>query len=261
MTEPPIFIGLDLAWSNRNPSGGAVIRGHELVAVTGDLGDDDAIFAFATRHLAGDGPAVVAVDAPLRVPNATGSRACDNALSAVWRRFEAGALPANRRLLARAGQVRGELLVAGLARCCRVTEAASVPRHHPGRIVCEVYPHPAQVSLFGLDKTLKYKGRRGRTLEERLAAFRRYHHGLPDLVGADPPLVGDIGSLLAVDPATLRGKRLKGHEDALDAVTCAYVAAYLWQHGPSRTRVYGDLAGGHILVPVTPAMARRLVNS
>ena len=47
-------------------------------------------------------------------------------------------------------------------------------------------------------------------------------------------------------------------EDKLDAVTCAYVAAYLWHHGPARTRVYGDVAGGHILVPLTPRMMQRL---
>ena len=97
---PATFIGIDLAWSHRNPSGGAVIRDGLLLASTGELGSDDEIVAFVKQWLPDGAPAVVAVDAPLRVPNLTGSRACDRELSAEWRRFEAGALPANRRLLA-----------------------------------------------------------------------------------------------------------------------------------------------------------------
>ena len=39
-------------------------------------------------------------------------------------------------------------------------------------------------------------------------------------------------------------------EDALDAVTCAYIGWYAWWHGPSRQQLYGSVAEGHILVPV-----------
>ncbi len=125
---PATFIGIDLAWSHRNPSGGAVIRDGVLLASTGELGSDDEIVAFVKQWLPDGAPAVVAVDAPLRVPNLTGSRACDRELSAEWRRFEAGALPANRRLLETDGKVRGERLVAMLRACCDMEESAVVPR-------------------------------------------------------------------------------------------------------------------------------------
>ena len=97
----PSFIGIDLAWGERNPSGAAVIRDGRLVACIGSLGRINEIIDFVGAHISRREGSVVAVDAPLRVPNETGSRVCDRALSAEWRRYQAGAYPANLRLLAR----------------------------------------------------------------------------------------------------------------------------------------------------------------
>ncbi|MBC8160057.1 MAG: DUF429 domain-containing protein, partial [Roseiflexaceae bacterium] len=105
-----IYIGIDLAWSPRNRTGGAVLRGgpsggefsaHAL------LGGDDEILTFIDTH-GGDGPCIVGVDAPLWVPNETGRRPGEAALAVSFQRYQAGAHPANRRLLARNGVVRGE---------------------------------------------------------------------------------------------------------------------------------------------------------
>lgn len=247
-----LFIGIDLAWGARNPTGGAVIRNHQLLAATGRLTDDDAILAFIASHLQPDEGAVVAIDAPLRVPNLTGARPCDQALSAEWRAYEAGALPANRRLLAVNGVVRGEALVARLATMAGFQETAPIPHQSKGRFVAEVFPHPAHVALFGLTKTLKYKARSNRTLAERQAAYCHYQAALTKLRAADPPLCG-AEELLQANVRQLVGRRLKEYEDTLDALTCAYVAAYLWHHGPSKGRVYGDVTTGHILTPLPPA--------
>lgn len=246
-----VFIGIDLAWSRRNPSGGAVIRDGALLVSTGDLGSDEEIVDFIRQWLPDGAAAVIGVDAPLRVPNQTGSRDCDRELSTDWRRFEAGALPANRRLLENQGGVRGENLVSMLRTCCGVDECAGVPRRTERRIVCEVYPHPAHISLFGLSKTLKYKARKGRTVAYRRCELERYQNYLLSLAIGDPPLSGGLNDLPATDLHLLRGRALKAHEDRLDAITCAYIAWYLWHHGPERTHVYGDLESGHILVPMT----------
>jgi predicted RNase H-like nuclease len=245
--ESPVFIGLDLAWKASNPSGGAVIRDGRLVAHTGNLGSNDEIVAFIAKHLPQKGGAVVAVDAPLRVPNQTGTRPCDAALSAQWRRYHAGALPANRARLAEDGVVRGEALVTALVQQLRFAEAAAIPRRSKARLVCEVFPHPAHVSLFGLDRILKYK--RGRVAQRRLE-LARYQQLLRGLRKASPPLKGTKKLLKGVDVADLRGRGLKAYEDTLDAITCAYVAAYLWQHGPKAAISYGSLAEGSILVPI-----------
>jgi predicted RNase H-like nuclease len=246
-----IFIGLDLAWSSRNPTGAAVLHDHTLVTYTGKLGSNADLFAFVAPYLQDNSPTVIAVDAPLRVPNETGRRACDQALSAEWRRFEAGALPGNRRLLAFDGEVRGETIVAYFTQQYGFVESAPIPHQGQGRYICEIFPHPAHVHFFNLPKTLKYKARGNRPHDQRLAEFARYQQLLATLQHATPPLLG-AADLLATDLTLLRGQALKAHEDALDAVTCAYTAAYLWHHGPAFTRVYGSVAEGHILTPLPP---------
>jgi len=247
--ESAIFIGIDLAWKTVNPSGGAVSPDGRLVTQTGSLESNSDIVAFVAEHLPQEGGAVVAVDAPLRVPNQTGSRACDAELSAEWRRFHAGALPANRTRLAEEGVVRGEALVAALVQRLRFAETAMIPRRSQARLVCEVFPHPAHVSLFGLERILKYK--RGR-VNERRVEMARYQQLLRGLRKASPPLKGTKKLLTAVDVAELRGRGLKEYEDTLDALICAYVASYLWEHGPKAAVTYGSLAEGSILVPALP---------
>ncbi len=246
-----LFIGIDLAWSPRNPSGGAIIRDQQLINHSGTLGDNADIVAFVAEALQPTEGAVIAIDAPLRVPNATGARLCDRALSAEWRAYDAGALPANRRLLAFDGEVRGEALVAQFAEHFGFREVAPIPHQGPARYLCEIFPHPAHVSLFQLPKTLKYKTKPGRTPAQRRAELQRYQTLLATLTAATPPLSG-LETVLALDLATVRGRALKAYEDTLDAITCAYTAYYLWHHGPARTRVYGTIADGHILTPPLP---------
>ncbi len=246
----PSFIGIDLAWSERNPSGAAVIREGRLVAHTGVLRRTAEIVDFVGAHLSRRNGSIVAVDAPLRVPNETGSRACDRALTAEWRRYHAGAYPANRKLLARDGVVRGEALTTALMERFKFIEADVIPRRTKARLVCEVYPHPALVSLFGLDSILRYKRGRGRRYEERWPEYERYRSLLRGLRKTDPPLRRTRRFLKKAEVTGMRGAALQEYEDALDAVTCAYVASYLWRHGPGAVKRYGSLEEGHILVPV-----------
>ena len=172
----------------------------------------------------------MAVDAPLRVPNETGSRACDRALSAEWRQFHAGAYPANRRLLARNGIVRGEALAAALTERFQFNETNVVPRRTKARLVCEVYPHPALVSLFGLGRILKYKRGRGRSYEERWPEFERYRSLLRGLRKANPPLRRTKQFLKDTDvcrPARRGFAGLRGRSRRADLRLCRliYVAA------------------------------------
>ncbi len=251
-----IFIGIDLAWSPRNPSGGAIIRDHQLIAHSGTLGGNADIIAFATAQLRADEGAVIAIDAPLRVPNATGARLCDRALSADWRAYDAGALPANRRLLTYNGEIRGEALVAHFAQKFGFLESAPIPQQGTARYICEIFPHPAHVSLFQLPKTLKYKAKPGRTPAMRRMELQRYQALLATLATAATPLTAP-DTLLTEDLDALRGRALKAYEDTLDAITCAYTGFYLWHHGPDRTLVYGTVVDGHILTPPLPTHQSR----
>ncbi len=255
----PIFIGLDLAWSTRNRTGGAVIREGALLAWTGTLTDDASIEAFIAEHVPAGAPLVVAIDAPLRVPNTSGRRRADHEVSAAWGKFEAGAYPANRTLLAYDGTIRGEELARRLVQRFGCIETAPIPQRGAGRYLCEVFPHPAHVALFGLPRTLKYKRKPSRTRATVTAEFVRYQQALAGLATASPPLKG-LDALVAVDAGLLRGRALQELEETFDAVTCAYVACYAWHHGPARQRVYGSIEEGHILVPWPEEMAQRMAG-
>lgn len=252
------YIGVDLAWSARNRSGAAVLAGGpggaELAEPPALLGGLEEIVGYIERH-AGEGPAIVAVDAPLWVPNAEGRRPAEAELTAAFRAYEAGAHPANRRLLARdGGAVRGERLVAALAALGRpFRHVDRVAAGEGGRLVTEVFPHPAMVAIFGLDRTLKYKARPGRGAGERLAAWAAYHAHLRGLGAADPPLRGPL-PLLDADVAALRPARLKDHEDMADALFCAYIALYAHRWGAARCRTFGDMERGYIFTPVPAGM-------
>ena len=240
------FIGLDLAWSGKNPTGGAVLDAGGRLLEARLLTSDADILAFVDEH-APDGPAIVAVDAPLSVPNETGRRPAEAELPAVFGRYQAGAHPANRQNLTRynGGAVRGEVLKAALEARGFVDDPFGLGRPD-ARVVVEVYPHPAMVALFELARTLKYKNKgQGRQVLD--AAWRDYHGHLAALAHADPPLTG-LEDLLAEDPASLRGGALKGHEDRLDAVMCAYIARYAHRF-PERCEVFGTVAEGYILTP------------
>jgi predicted RNase H-like nuclease len=245
------YLGLDLAWSERNLSGAAALEGTpagaRLLEPPALLGDLDAITAWVERA-AGAGPAILAVDAPLVVPNPAGRRPAEAQLAAALGRYEAGPHPANRRLLDRGGGVRGELLAARLA-VLGFRPAERVAAGEPGRLLTEVYPHAAMVGIFGLARTLKYKAKPRRPEELRRAEWRRYQALLLGLAAADPPLAGHE-ALLAADVAAVRGRALKGYEDRVDALMCAYVALYAHRWGEARCRTFGDLAGGWIFSPV-----------
>jgi predicted RNase H-like nuclease len=257
------YIGIDLAWGGRTTTAAVVLEGvnenprdgARYVDMVDDLTDDDSIIAFIRSQDGGEN-ILVGIDAPTVVPNATGRRPCEAVLARCLRRQEAGPHPANRGLLARDGSVRGERLVARLEEYGILhTPYVSIV---PGitRAVFEVFPHPAHIALFGLERTLKYKAKPDRTREQRLSAYRRYTHLLEGLREADPPLLLPQHATfwLRRDPSKLGTAALKRHEDALDAITCAYVALYRLVWGALRCPAVGDLRNGYIVTPASEEM-------
>lgn len=243
-------IGVDLAWSPRNRSGLATIRGdhHGADLVDVRLVLDDQEIVETIREQAGEGAVIVAVDAPLWVPNVTGRRPAEAEIAQVFRKFQAGAHPANRRLLTYDGAIRGETLVAALGKLGiqhrdRIEAGVSV------RQVIEVFPHAAMVGIFGLDRILCYKAKPKRTREERLLEWRRYQQELQGLRTSDPYL-RETEAILSEEVSLLRGQRLKDYEDQIDALMCAYTALYGFRWGESRCRTFGSMEGGYIFSPV-----------
>ena len=125
-----------------------------------------------------------------------------------------------------------------------------------------MYPHPATVALFGLEKTLKYKQGSFEARQGELLQLMTLIEGLDK---ATPRLrvnhsVSWVELRKRVAAAT-RPVQLDRDEDPVDAVVCAYVALY-WYHRPEDVTVYGDFATGYIVTPslppeVAPARRRR----
>lgn len=248
------FIGIDLAWSTRNPTGGAVLRGDAMGASLIDtrmLGGDDEIIDYIASY-AGAGPCIVGIDAPLWVPNETGRRPGEAAIGAAFARYQAGAHPANRQRLAQNGVIRGEALVATLA-TLGFTHAPEIAAGTAVRQVIEVFPHPAMVAIFNLPRTLKYKVKPNRAREFLNAEWGRYQSFLRDLNVGDPPLHGH--EAFVSHPVTaLRGRALKSYEDQIDALFCAYICLYGFRWGAAHCRMFGTMAGGYIYTPVPVGM-------
>ncbi|MCS7240154.1 MAG: DUF429 domain-containing protein [Candidatus Bipolaricaulota bacterium] len=246
-----IFIGIDLAWSAANPSAAVALRWDgkcgRAFLWTGAAKQDEEILQFV-GEAAGPEPALVTIDAPLLVPNATGTRPCDRELSRAYRWAHAQAYPANRQRLG--PKVRGEVLVEELTRRGFV-HRAEVEKQKPVRQVVEVFPHPAMVELFGLPHILRYKARPDRSYEYRWEELRRYRELLATLDKAEPALAAE-DLLGETDPQGQRGKALKTVENLLDGLCCAYIALHLWYWGPQGYRCFGDEKTGYILVPVKP---------
>jgi predicted RNase H-like nuclease len=242
---PAWYVGLDLAWGERNRTGLAVLDRTGTLRDMRSVGTDDEIEKALTPY----DDVLVGVDAPLIVRNDTGTRACERELNADFARFQAGCHPSNRRLPWFADGGRAWRLA---TRLDLATDQGSAAR----RRVIEVYPHPATVVLFGLDRTLKYK-RRNRDLSSRRRAFTDLIIGLEGLERAEPPLAvrgnADWWHTRNQAEHARRHVDLDRLEDAVDAVTCAYVALFATRR-PDRTTTYGDATDGSI---TTPAVTSR----
>lgn len=245
------FVGIDLAWAGRNPTGIAVIDTDGCLVRVGAAGDDAELMATLGPHVQGD--CLVAFDAPLVVTNPTGQRPAETALNRDFRRFEAGAHPANTGKPEFAEGPRA-------ARLARRLRLDMDPYSLATRRAIEVYPHPATVALFRLSRTLKYKAKPGRDVNRLKSELLRLMDGVEGFAHAAVPLnLHGARSGGSTDWAELRRQvtlarrksELRRAEDPIDAVVCAYVALYAERY-PTDITIYGDPATGCIVTPTLP---------
>jgi predicted RNase H-like nuclease/ppGpp synthetase/RelA/SpoT-type nucleotidyltranferase len=241
------FVGVDLAWGQKNPSGVAVLDDRGRLLHVSAQSDDDSIVAALTPYV--DGGCVVGIDASLVVENPTGNRPCEAALNRDFARFDAGAHPSNTGKREFAEGTRGARLADRLGLDMDPTSISQ-------RRAIEVYPHPATVALFRLGRTLKYKNKTGRPLPQLRGELVRLMELLEGLAQASPALHvadhQDWKALVARVESAERKSDLRRAEDQVDAVVCAYVALFA-ERRPELTTTYGDLKSGYIVTPTLPA--------
>ncbi len=243
--SPVYYVGVDLAWGQRGPTGVATLDATGALCHVGVARSDDDVLEQLKPYVTGD--CVVAIDAPLVVTNPSGNRPCEAALNRDFRRFDAGAHPANTGLAWFADGGRG-------ARLCAALGLDLDPRSRATRKAFEVYPHAASVVLFGLDKTLKYKQKQGRDFTSLQSELLRLIGFLSDLEDLTVTACRDWHALTAaVHDATVKSQ-LRRAEDPIDAVLCAYIARYATVR-PQDITIYGTTESGCI---VTPTLTPRL---
>ena len=257
------FIGVDLGWKSQ-PSGLCCL---ELIAGELQIIDLDRIeliadiLSWIDKIVEPKEPAIIGVDAPTLIPNAIGSRLPDKLTHKYFGKYHAGCYPANQKLpfAERTVNFGLELESRGF------DHAPTIDPQKLGRYQIEVFPHPAIVNLFKLERILKYK--KGRINERRLELIKlqnyifnilptltpslRLPSGSPVACGGKPSRsAGSLrlcGSLTSEIPTT--GAALKAAEDKLDSLICAYVAAHWWYWGEQRNLVLGDRTTGYIVIP------------
>ncbi|MEO8851478.1 MAG: DUF429 domain-containing protein [Allobranchiibius sp.] len=240
------FAGLDLAWGTRSPTGVAVLDEGGVLRELCAVKTDEQIVAVLAQYVR-EG-LIVGIDAPLVVANETGNRAAERDLNKDFAPFQAGAHPANLGNPAFRDGTRG-------ASVCAQLGLSMDPESRGARRAVEVYPHPATIAFFELGRTLKYKNKQGRSMQQLQEQLRMLMRLLESLSSRTPTLqlVSNAGwrdLVAAVEVATSKAA-LRVAEDQVDAVVCAYVA-YFREHRPGEVKTYGDFANGYIVTPTLP---------
>lgn len=230
------FIGIDLAWSEKNPSAIAILDDTPQLLELKMCITNQEILDFIHPYL--DHPSVsIGIDAPLIIPNESGQRDTEKAFLKDFSRYKLGAHAINRNLMLRYGNpIRSETLYTALA----AMDFSMNPNQD--RFCCEVYPHATILTLFNHNKVLPYKKKPNRSWEEVKTNLTFLQRSLARKI--DSP-VHEIFTLPCHD---LRPKELKGIEDRLDSIVCAYTLWY-WHHHRELCNPYGNEKSGLLITP------------
>ncbi len=252
-------LGVDAAWTDRRPSGVALIRAGldglwECVALapsydsfvklaagnpvlwqepTTTLGSDtQTLLRSAEGLLGGARVTVVSVDMPLSRIDITGRREADNAISRTFGARGCGTHSPSRH---RPGKVSRDFHQSLSRLGYRL--AVNGPRADS---LIEVYPAPALLCLLGCGYRVPYKvartlrywpdlGRQERA-ERIIREFSGIHEGLSEVICGIRPFVPQL-------PYSGTLSSLKRYEDALDSLVCAWVGA---RYLEGRAEAFGD---------------------
>ena len=92
-----VALGIDLAWTDGKTSGLCFMertpRGWDLQEAIAETWSNEKIVDWVLRHSAGT--TVVAIDAPLWIPNPTGTRDCDRTVASEYWKYLIGVYPCN----------------------------------------------------------------------------------------------------------------------------------------------------------------------
>ena len=209
-----VYIGIDLAWGEKNLSGFCVLEDGAKKLKILDIklikSIDDIIGEIKKYN---DKKVFVGIDAPLVVPNETGNREIEKTFNKDFAKYKISMLPANRKLLTKySPNIRSEELFN------KLSNLGFKRDYKCDKVVFEVYTHSTIAMCFNNHKILPYKRKKGRSVDfvrEQLYIYKKY---LKTAIANHEIFKQDI--------STCRGQKLKDYEDKLDSITCAYTMWY-----------------------------------
>jgi predicted RNase H-like nuclease len=246
-------IGVDLAWSEgndrkpANESGLVVLDEQGAVQDAGWARGLDEVVAWLER-VAVPG-AVIAIDAPLVITNATGNRQCESEVARCYGRWQVYANSSNSAMGWQAGVVLRERLEALGFVYLDGTRAADPA----DRSFFECYPYTTLVGMWELgydDERPRYKRLvpglpAAEARASRAQACDELLRRVAALPAAEDPLdlrSHPVTAVLLDEPSPVEQVPYKHREDLLDAAICAWTAAIWQRHGDRRTQVLGATA-------------------
>ena len=241
------FIGIDFGWAS-GASGLCCLSWHEknlqLLDITTML-EINSILDWIDNWISPDEPGIIAIDAPTIINNQTGMRLAEKLTHKHFGRYHAGCYPANLNS-SFCNRTTGFSL--SLAKK-NFSHAPKIIPKQLGRYQIEVFPHPATINLFGLDKILKYK--KGKIAERQQELNKLQRHITQVLSSLEPMLASANVKKIPIVMGNKTGKELKNIEDQLDSLLCAYIAAHWWYWGlvNQKNLVLGNLEEGFIVIP------------
>lgn len=236
------YLGLDLGWTPRDSSGGVVMEptddgGCTLISADSLRSHEDTL-RWITRNR-GRGQCTLVVNAPVIVENLSGARPCDRLLLEHFTRFRIDEY-ANNTVSASHPRTMGRALM-------RMGFDPN-PASEGDRLV-ETHTQAAQILLFGVDRPVRLKSG---PIGARKEAAQRFRELVVERLYPGPPSLEhspELELLMQAHLPDLNGTRLGELEERLEALLCAYVAAYLGECGTDSCAFLGNLDQGYILLP------------
>jgi predicted RNase H-like nuclease len=268
-------LGIDAAWTVRQASGVALVRGigsgYRCIAVApsydsflalahgvpvdwqapikGAAPNPEDLINAARRLLGGRSVDIVAVDMPLATAPITGRRASDNAVSRSFgSRHCATHSPSAARPGPLAAAIRDRFGRQGFRLATGVTPVGTMPA------LLEVFPHPGLLALLNRPMRVPYKAAKLARYWPDLDRAQRLRRLLREWRAILAALGRKIDGVAIPLPRAASGfslAALKRYEDALDAVVCAWVGT---MYAEGKVVAYGDDASA-IWVPAAETVA------
>lgn len=250
---PSLVLGIDAAWTAHHPSGVALalasargsprllrlarsyeefcrINANEKIDWSTKVhGCEPNILALlgVCKKIANAMPNVIALDIPIGPQFITGRRTADKMVTSAYISRKAGTHSPTAK---RPGPI-SQMLFQQLSACGFewLHTKSTFSRNKNSHVFIEAYPHPAIIELLDLDERLKYKVSKlqkywpGLEGDKRWAALAQ---NLARLRTALDKRIAGVADWLPSAKSFIKNEstsRLKGYEDALDAIVCTWI--------------------------------------